>query len=271
MEGSLSVARKAISPAAATAAAAADVTSPSADSTGTPATAAAPAAAAAPPTGAVPAAAASPAAALAAASPSAAAIAKCDPVSADSKSAEAVVSGFDQEWAELQKLQDLQEDAEFGSLLQPGEGAAADSAAAAAAAATDADKRSVYVGNVDYSATPADLQEHFKGCGQINRITIMVDKFTGHPKGQAPHAHRVALPAAAAGYAYIEFTSEVAAQHAVVSKRKNIPGMSRGRGGGWRPRGGPLPFRGRWVFGWHGLSNGGGRGECRRQWRRSPR
>ncbi|OEH74717.1 RNA-binding protein [Cyclospora cayetanensis] len=55
--------------------------------------------------------------------------------------AEAVVSGFDQEWAELQKLQDLQEDAEFGSLLQPGEGAAADSAAAAAAAATDADKR----------------------------------------------------------------------------------------------------------------------------------
>ena len=47
-------------------------------------------------------------------------------------------------------LQDLQEDAEFGSLLQPGEGGAADgaAAAAAAAAANDADKRSVYVGNV---------------------------------------------------------------------------------------------------------------------------
>ncbi|CDJ39568.1 hypothetical protein ETH_00034020 [Eimeria tenella] len=70
----------------------------------------------------------------------------------------------------------------------------------------------------------------------------MVDKFTGHPKG----------------YAYIEFGSEIAAQHAVllsdstlkdrqikvVSKRKNIPGMSRGRGGGWRPRG-AVPFRGR--------------------------
>ena len=42
---------------------------------------------------------------------------------------------------------------------------------------------SVSLLQVDYAATPADLQEHFKGCGQINRITIMVDKFTGHPKG----------------------------------------------------------------------------------------
>ncbi|KYF39430.1 RNA recognition motif-containing protein, partial [Toxoplasma gondii TgCatPRC2] len=35
---------------------------------------------------------------------------------------------------------------------------------------------------VDYSSTPAELQEHFKSCGTINRITIMVDKYTGHPK-----------------------------------------------------------------------------------------
>jgi polyadenylate-binding protein 2 len=46
--------------------------------------------------------------------------------------------------------------------------------------ATDA--RSVHIGNVDYSSTPEELQEHFKACGVINRITILCDKF-GNPKG----------------------------------------------------------------------------------------
>ena len=47
----------------------------------------------------------------------------------------------------------------------------------------DADGRSVYVGNVDYTTTPEELQNHFKSCGSINRVTILCDKFTGHPKG----------------------------------------------------------------------------------------
>lgn len=34
----------------------------------------------------------------------------------------------------------------------------------------ETDKRSVYVGNVDYGATPQELQEHFKSCGTINRV-----------------------------------------------------------------------------------------------------
>jgi RNA recognition motif-containing protein len=45
------------------------------------------------------------------------------------------------------------------------------------------DSRSVYVGNVDYSATPDQLEEHFRGCGIIERVTILTDKFSGHPKG----------------------------------------------------------------------------------------
>ncbi|EKX72165.1 conserved hypothetical protein [Theileria equi strain WA] len=91
----------------------------------------------------------------------------------------------------------------------------------------DVDKRSVYVGNVDYSTKPQELQEFFKSSGQINRITIMVDKWTGHPKG----------------YAYIEFSSEDAVNNAVMlneslfkeriikvtPKRKNIPGLGRKR------------------------------------------
>ena len=51
------------------------------------------------------------------------------------------------------------------------------------------DARSIHVGNVDFAATPEEIQQHFASCGTINRVTILVDKFTGHPKG----------------YAYVEF------------------------------------------------------------------
>merc|ERR1712112_80193 len=95
----------------------------------------------------------------------------------------------------------------------------------------EVDRRSVYVGSVDYGATPEELQEHFKACGAINRITILVDKFTGTPKG----------------YAYLEFADELGVANAVLlndslfrarqlkvlSKRTNIPGMSyKGKGKG---------------------------------------
>jgi polyadenylate-binding protein 2 len=65
-----------------------------------------------------------------------------------------------------------------------------------------ADTRSVHIGNVcfcflflifrlvfltyiqvDYSSTPEEIQTHFNACGTINRVTILCDKFTGHPKG----------------------------------------------------------------------------------------
>lgn len=39
------------------------------------------------------------------------------------------------------------------------------------------DGRSIYVGNVDYSCTPEELQLHFQGCGTVNRVTILTDKF----------------------------------------------------------------------------------------------
>ncbi|CAD5207106.1 unnamed protein product [Bursaphelenchus okinawaensis] len=96
------------------------------------------------------------------------------------------------------------------------------------------DIRSVFVGNVDYSATPENLEEHFRGCGPIERVTILADKFSGNPKG----------------FAYIEFTEVDGKQNAlalneslflgrqikVTEKRTNKPGISttnrppRGRG-----------------------------------------
>merc|ERR1719327_1759404 len=92
------------------------------------------------------------------------------------------------------------------------------------------DKRSVYIGQVDYGSTPEELQEHFKSCGQISRITILVDKYTGHPKG----------------FAYIEFGDEQSVQNSlllngslfrgrqlkVMQKRTNIPGYIEGKGKG---------------------------------------
>ncbi|XP_068698177.1 polyadenylate-binding protein 2-like [Montipora capricornis] len=105
------------------------------------------------------------------------------------------------------------------------------------------DARSVYVGNVDYSATAEELEQHFHGCGSVNRVTILCDKFSGHPKG----------------FAYIEFTEKDGVDNAVSldeslfkgrqikvnPKRTNRPGISstdrgmgRGRGRGRGLRGG---------------------------------
>lgn len=47
----------------------------------------------------------------------------------------------------------------------------------------DIDSRSIFVGNVDYSVSPEEIQAHFQSCGSINRVTILLDKFTGQPKG----------------------------------------------------------------------------------------
>lgn len=107
----------------------------------------------------------------------------------------------------------------------------------------DIDMRSIYVGDVDYGATAEELEQHFHGCGSVNRVTILCDKFSGHPKG----------------FAYIEFADKEAVETAmalndslfrgrqikVLQKRTNMPGISSTnrppRGRGFRARGG---FRG---------------------------
>ncbi|KAI3789049.1 hypothetical protein L2E82_01836 [Cichorium intybus] len=91
----------------------------------------------------------------------------------------------------------------------------------------EVDARSVFVGNVDYSCTPEEVQQHFQSCGTVNRVTIRSNKF-GQPKG----------------YAYVEFVEPEAVQEAILlneselhgrqlkvtSKRTNIPGMKVFRG-----------------------------------------
>ncbi|KAI0134765.1 hypothetical protein BJ170DRAFT_700038 [Xylariales sp. AK1849] len=124
---------------------------------------------------------------------------------------------------------------------------------------SDVDSRSIFVGNVDYSVSPEEIQAHFQEVGSINRVTILLDKFTGQPKG----------------YAYVEFTEPSLVAQALVlndsvlkgrnikvtPKRTNIPGMSRGRGG----RGGRGGFGGRGFHGGRGgfIPRGGYRGGYR--------
>lgn len=186
------------------------------------------------------------------------------------------VKGMDEEAARLIQLQSEMEQQIMKSTSSPtpGFGGAFGSAAAPMSAEEkmEADARSIYVGNVDYSATAQELEAHFHGCGSINRVTILCDKFSGHPKG----------------FAYVEFGDKDSVQTAmalddslfkgrqikVVSKRTNRPGISTtdrlpgGRGGG---RGGAMMgvmpgyggflgvARGRGGFG-AGRGGGGGGG-----------
>ncbi|KTF84466.1 hypothetical protein cypCar_00038303 [Cyprinus carpio] len=47
----------------------------------------------------------------------------------------------------------------------------------------DSDRRSICVGNVDYGAIADELEMYFNGCGHVNRVTILYNRFTVHPKG----------------------------------------------------------------------------------------
>ncbi|XP_057348885.1 embryonic polyadenylate-binding protein 2 [Manis pentadactyla] len=109
----------------------------------------------------------------------------------------------------------------------------------------EADHRSVYVGNVDYGGTAEELEAYFSHCGEVHRVTILCDKFSGRPKG----------------YAYVEFAAQSSAQAAVgldssifrgrvikvLPKRTNLPGISSTDRGGLRghpgTRAGPFPGR----------------------------
>ncbi|KYM94359.1 Polyadenylate-binding protein 2 [Cyphomyrmex costatus] len=73
----------------------------------------------------------------------------------------------------------------------------------------EVDNRSIYVGNVDYGATAEELEQHFHGCGSVNRVTILCNKFDGHPKG----------------FAYIEFAERDSVQTAMAMDES----MFRGR------------------------------------------
>ncbi|OBA19167.1 RNA-binding domain-containing protein [Metschnikowia bicuspidata var. bicuspidata NRRL YB-4993] len=115
---------------------------------------------------------------------------------------------------------------------------------------SEVDPKSVYVGNVDYGATPLELQQHFSTSGEVERVTIITNKQTGQPKG----------------FAYLEFSLADEANKAVATldgsklrerelkvnlKRTNIPGFSASSRGAFRGWGRAL-MRGRGRGGFRG-------------------
>jgi len=94
----------------------------------------------------------------------------------------------------------------------------------------------LFVGNMPYGATEADLRAHFSGVGAPSQIVIPVDRDTGRPRG----------------FAFVEFTERAMAEEAI-SRFNQQPFMGRslsvsearpreagggGGGGGYRPSGG---------------------------------
>mmetsp|Transcript_63263 Transcript_63263/g.105268 ORF Transcript_63263/g.105268 Transcript_63263/m.105268 type:complete len:205 (+) Transcript_63263:75-689(+) len=151
------------------------------------------------------------------------------------EAAEGDAAGVDEELEAMKnKVKEMEDEAEQLRKIQEQEWerlqGAGDTGEGASEQSAETDGRSIYVGNVDYSATPEDLQEFFNSCGTVNRVTILCDKFR-NPKG----------------YAYIEFAEVEAVEAAVeknesefkgrqvkvIAKRTNVPGMgARGRGRG---------------------------------------
>jgi len=41
----------------------------------------------------------------------------------------------------------------------------------------------IYVGNISYKASEADIQSAFEAFGTVNSVTIIKDRFTGRSKG----------------------------------------------------------------------------------------
>ncbi|KAM9068629.1 polyadenylate-binding protein 2 isoform X1 [Monodelphis domestica] len=124
---------------------------------------------------------------------------------------------------EAEKLKELQNEVEKQMNMSPPPGNAGP-VIMSIEEKMEADARSIYVGNVDYGATAEELEAHFHGCGSVNRVTILCDKFSGHPKG----------------FAYIEFSDKDSVrtsmalddslfrgrQIKVIPKRTNRPGIS---------------------------------------------
>ena len=68
----------------------------------------------------------------------------------------------------------------------------------------------LFVGNMPYGATEADLRAHFAGVGEPSQVVIPVDRETGRPRG----------------FAFVEFLERPVAE-AAVQKYNQQPFMGR--------------------------------------------
>jgi RNA recognition motif-containing protein len=94
----------------------------------------------------------------------------------------------------------------------------------------------LYVGNLNYAVTEADLRDAFSEAGDITEVKVMLDRDTGRPRG----------------FAFVEMATESAAADAIerlngrdlmgralnVKEAQERTGGGGGGGGGWGGGGG---------------------------------
>jgi RNA recognition motif-containing protein len=91
----------------------------------------------------------------------------------------------------------------------------------------------LFVGNLPYDASEAELRQHFAAVGQLSHVFIPVDRETGRPRG----------------FAFVEFMERPHAE-AAIAKLNNQPfkgrplSVSEARAREDRPAGGPRPMGG---------------------------
>ena len=109
----------------------------------------------------------------------------------------------------------------------------------------------IYVGNLAREVTEEDLQEAFKGFGQVTSATIIKDKFSGEPRGFG----FIEMPGKAEAQAAIAGMNGKELKGRVLNVNEAQPRTERGggRGGGRGGSGG----------GGGGGGRGGSRGEGR--------
>jgi RNA recognition motif-containing protein len=112
----------------------------------------------------------------------------------------------------------------------------------------------LYVGNLSYSTTEADLRDAFAASGEVAEVKLVLDRDTGRPRG----------------FAFVEMATDAAAQAAMEALNgKDLQGRtiavsearerSGGGGGGRGGFGGGGGGGGRGGFGGGGGGGGGGR------------
>lgn len=92
----------------------------------------------------------------------------------------------------------------------------------------------LYVGNLSFNSTEADIEDAFSAYGTVSSVNVITDRETGRPRG----------------FAFVEMSSDAEAQSAIEGMNgQNLDGRdlkvnlakpreSRGGGGGYRGGGG---------------------------------
>ena len=68
----------------------------------------------------------------------------------------------------------------------------------------------LFVGNLPWAATESDIRAHFSQAGEVTSVEVMMDKFTGRPRG----------------FAFVTMATAQAAQDAI-AKTENVDFMGR--------------------------------------------